>query len=254
VAYMSPEQLEGEAVDHRTDVFALGTMLYEFASKKHPFKGKSPSSTIGNILKDEPGDLSRWAITAPAGLERVIRRCLRKRREERYQSVRDLAVDIEDIYRSLSGFTQSVPTSEFRLPMSRNVGRGLFLAVQIGYVVLYGAALYHVEAIGLILSDFPFFLPKGACIATILIAAMCGVAVRLYLLSAVGFDHPEAGPKFRRLFPVLLVLDSFWASSPLFLSARIRYGVALGCVALMAYLVFSQRTLIDSIYPQRNTA
>jgi serine/threonine protein kinase len=54
VAYMSPEQLEGEPVDQRADIFAFGTMLYELAAKRHPFVGKSPSSTIGNILKGEP--------------------------------------------------------------------------------------------------------------------------------------------------------------------------------------------------------
>jgi hypothetical protein len=123
--------------------------------------------------------------------------------------------------------------------------------VQAGYLVLYGAALYHIDAIGLILSDYPFFLPQTASLATVLVAAMCGVAVRMYLLSAVGFDHPEAGRQFRRLFPALLVIDSFWAASPLLLWSKIRYGVALGCVAVMAYLAFSQRTLMDRIHPLR---
>ena len=78
---------------------------------------------------------------------------------------------------------------------------------------------------------------------------MCGLATRLYLLSAVGFNHPATGKKFRRLFPALLLLDGVGAASPLFLWRSIGYGLSLSCVAVMAYLPFSQRTLMLSAYP-----
>jgi len=254
VAYMSPEQLEGGAVDHRTDIFALGTMLYEFVAKRHPFKGKSSSSTIGNILKEEPGDLSRWGVRVPRELERVIKKSVRKNREERYQSVRDFASDIETVYQSLSGIgATSVAASEFVLPISRKLAKSLFLIIQFGYLTLYGAVFYHLDAVVRILSTDPFLYPEAAVTRTILLAAMCGVAVRLYLLTAIGFDHPDAGNKFRRLFPAILLLDGFWAASPLLLWMTIRWGVALGCAAVMAYLGFAQRTLIDSIHPDRTS-
>ena len=80
----------------------------------------------------------------------------------------------------------------------------------------------------------------------ILVTAMCGIAVRLYLLSAVGLDHPHAGPKFRWLFPPLFILDALWAASPLLLARRIGFGLALGAVAALAYLPFAQRTLMLS--------
>jgi serine/threonine protein kinase len=86
VAYMSPEQLEGDPIDHRTDIFAIGTMLCELATGTHPFKGRSPGSTIGNILKEEPASWTTGNL--PAELERVIRKCVRKKKQERYKSLR----------------------------------------------------------------------------------------------------------------------------------------------------------------------
>ena len=80
---------------------------------------------------------------------------------------------------------------------------------------------------------------------------MCGIAVRIYLICAVGWRHPAAGHKFTLLFPILLVLDSIWAAAPLLLWRRIGYGLALMGVALLAYVPFGQRTLMRTIYPRR---
>jgi hypothetical protein len=82
----------------------------------------------------------------------------------------------------------------------------------------------------------------------VLVVATCGIAVRLYLLSSVGLNHPAAGAKFQRLFPALFILDTLWAASPLLLLGKIGYGLALGSIAPLAYLPFSQRTLVQSIY------
>ena len=114
VNYMSPEQLEAEEVDHRTDVFSFGVMLYELAVGHHPFVGKSPSSTIGNILKEDPTSLARWNRQLPADLDRVIRKCVRKQRLERYQSVRELLVDVENLRRDLTS-PVAVATENFGL-------------------------------------------------------------------------------------------------------------------------------------------
>jgi predicted Ser/Thr protein kinase len=248
LAYMSPEQLEGEAVDHRADVFALGTMFYELAAKKHPFKGKSPSSTIGNILKEEPRELSEYIPAIPADVRRTIRKCMRKRPEERYQSMRELIVDLDEARRELTSPDAKSDriagaASDFAIPA--DLARFMFLLAQAGYLLLYGVAMYHVEAIGTTLSR-DFLLPAVPAVTGTIILAMCGVAVRLYLVSAVGWRHPAAWRQFERLFPAVLVLDSIWAASPLLLAQSIRYGVALSCVAVLVYMPFAQRTLLKS--------
>ena len=119
---------------------------------------------------------------------------------------------------------------------------------QLGYLALYTAAMYYIESIGVILnSDFLLSGQTGVIVTMIL--AVCGVAVRLYLISAVGWGHPAAGQNFHKLFPALLLLDSFWAASPLLLWRHIGYGIAFTCVAMLAYVPFAQRTLIRSVYP-----
>ena len=123
----------------------------------------------------------------------------------------------------------------------------MFLLTQCGYLALYGAALYHAEAIGRILAR-DFLLPEATSLAVVLVLAMCGIATRLYLLSAVGWKHPNAANQFKRLFPAILIQDAIWSAAPLLLWRSLGYGVALGCVALMAYVPFAQRTLIRSVY------
>ena len=90
VNYMAPEQLEGQPVDARTDIYALGLVLYEMATGTNPFLGRTPPSTIANILKVEAPSLRQYTPTAPAELDRILLKCLHKRPEERYQSAREL--------------------------------------------------------------------------------------------------------------------------------------------------------------------
>ena len=119
--------------------------------------------------------------------------------------------------------------------------------IQIGYLALYCSTLYYLDRLGEIFTAFAVPAPNQI-LALIIITAMWGIAVRLYLLSSVGLGHPAAGRQFQRLFPALLVLDSLWAASPLLAGMRIGFGLALAAAAGLAYLPFSQRTLIRNIY------
>ena len=134
---------------------------------------------------------------------------------------------------------------EFALP--RGSSRALFLVTQVGYLAIYCATLYHVEVLDQAL-DRILMGAAGITTPLVIVSAMCGIAVRLYLLMSVGLDHPATGLKFRRLFPVLLVLDSLWAASPMLLAQKIGNGMALASVAALVYLPFAQRTLIQSVY------
>jgi Tol biopolymer transport system component len=92
VGYMSPEQVRGHPLDSRTDIFSLGSMLYEMASGSRPFRGATSAETMTAILRDDPPAL---APAVPQALERIIRRCLEKAPEQRFQSARDLAFALE---------------------------------------------------------------------------------------------------------------------------------------------------------------
>jgi two-component system LytT family response regulator len=99
VAYMSPEQALGRDVDHRTDLFSLGVVLYEMATGRLPFPGATPSETMARILGSQPEAIARFNYDVPEALDRVVRKCLEKDRERRYQSARELLVDLKNLER-----------------------------------------------------------------------------------------------------------------------------------------------------------
>ena len=95
VGYMSPEQVRGETVDTRSDIFAFGAILYEMLTGTRAFKRSSSIETLGAILKEDPPDLTDALPNIPPALDRLTRRCLEKDRELRFQSARDLAFNLE---------------------------------------------------------------------------------------------------------------------------------------------------------------
>jgi two-component system LytT family response regulator len=103
VAYMSPEQALGRDLDHRTDLFSLGVVLYEMAAARLPFSGATASETMARILNSQPAALARYNYDIPEGLDRVVRKCLEKDRERRYQTARELLVDLKNLERDSGG-------------------------------------------------------------------------------------------------------------------------------------------------------
>ena len=94
VPYMAPEQIEGREVDSRTDIFAFGVVLFEMLSGRRPFAGDSRASLMAAIVAAEPPALSSLQPRVPASLERLIRRCLAKDPEDRWQTARDMAAEL----------------------------------------------------------------------------------------------------------------------------------------------------------------
>jgi Tol biopolymer transport system component len=92
--YMAPEQLEGEEADARTDIFALGALLHEMATGKRAFSGKTKTSLIAAIVKEQPPPIAELQPLTPAALQHVVDRCLAKDREERWQSALDVAAEL----------------------------------------------------------------------------------------------------------------------------------------------------------------
>ncbi|MCA1580880.1 MAG: protein kinase [Acidobacteria bacterium] len=104
LGYMSPEQVRGRPADARSDIFSFGAILYEMLAGQRAFRGDSAADTMSAILKEDPADLSVTNRNIAPGVERIVRHCLEKNPEQRFQSARDLAFDLE----ALSG--DSAPT------------------------------------------------------------------------------------------------------------------------------------------------
>src|SRR5271154_4631529 len=102
-SYMAPEQVRGEVVDPRTDIFAFGAVLYEMLSGKRAFRGATVPETMTAVLKEDPPDLVDTGLSVSPALDRIVRRCLEKNREQRFQSAKDLSFALA----SLSGADSS---------------------------------------------------------------------------------------------------------------------------------------------------
>lgn len=95
--YMSPEQARGREVDARTDIWSLGVVLYELLTGRVPFNGETTTDTVAAVIYQEPEPISALLPNAPTELQRILRKALQKDREERYQSVKDLSLDVKDL-------------------------------------------------------------------------------------------------------------------------------------------------------------
>ncbi len=124
--YMAPEQLEGRDADGRTDIFAFGAVLYEMATGKKAFSGRSQASLISSIMGSEPAAVSTVAATAPPTFDRVVRTCLAKDPDDRWQTARDVALQLQGIQQDRSATLPRVAAPRPRVPAG---ALGLALAV-----------------------------------------------------------------------------------------------------------------------------
>ena len=123
--YMSPEQALGKLLDHRSDLFSLGVVLYELITEKAPFGGKNFAEILNNIVHSQPTAIARLNYDAPPELERITLKCLQKSPDRRYQSARELMVDLKNLARELEHgpaaagsavFSRSEATQIFKAP------------------------------------------------------------------------------------------------------------------------------------------
>ncbi len=113
VPYMSPEQVRGEQLDARTDIFSFGCVMYEMLAGRQPFAAESAAAILSAILAHEPAPLARYSNEAPEELQRIIRKCLEKDRERRYQTMRDAAIDLDNCRRAYEASRATALQAEF---------------------------------------------------------------------------------------------------------------------------------------------
>src|SRR5437879_3537623 len=114
VGYMSPEQAQGKTneIDQRSDIFSFGCILFEAATRHKPFEGESVIKSLHKVIYEPAPQIRDLNPTAPADLQRIIRRCLAKDPEQRYQSIKEVAIELKDLRRELetgADFDTTVP-------------------------------------------------------------------------------------------------------------------------------------------------
>lgn len=165
VAYMSPEQARGKDVDHRSDLFSLGIVLYEMVTGELPFKGSSPLDTMHAIAFDEVRPVTVVRKELPGDLQRILSRCMRKRPEDRYQEAKALVEDLRRLKDSLESGSQRPITLrdrvdaalewvKFSLPLG--LGAGLLLVVVAG---LLGFLVFSEASVGSVILILLIGLP-----------------------------------------------------------------------------------------------
>jgi Tol biopolymer transport system component len=137
MGYMSPEQVRGKPADRRSDLFSFGAILYEMLSGQRAFRGDTAADTITAILTKEPPDLAQTNKDVHPGLDRIVRHCLEKNPEERFESARDVAFDLEALS-GLSGPATAVPSAAARKSRVWPLVAGAVLAT----AIVVGASAY----------------------------------------------------------------------------------------------------------------
>src|SRR5262249_133186 len=132
--YMSPEQVKGRPVDHRSDIFSFGAILYEMLSGKRAFHGESPAETLSPILKEDPPELSDTNERISPALERLVNHCLEKNPEERFHSARDLAFALEALSGTGSSFDKPATIAA---PALRSRTRERFIWIVVIAVLIF---------------------------------------------------------------------------------------------------------------------
>ena len=194
--YMSPEQARGEKVDARTDIFSLGVLLYEMIAGRAPFAGMTPADTIAAVLRDTPPPLAESAPDAPPEMERILNNALRKDRDERYQTVKELMGDLKDLTEERA-FESRLERSLVIISNEQNAGEGLQVQRKPWQEFLrrYQAAVMAQTRIAPLRGISRGFLRRheAAAVALSIVFGLVSIGVGAWLLAYI-FSTPRHNP------------------------------------------------------------
>jgi serine/threonine protein kinase/tetratricopeptide (TPR) repeat protein len=136
VPYMSPEQVQGIEVDHRSDIFSLGVVLYEMVTGQLPFRGEHEAAVIYSIINDTPEPLARYKANVPEGLQRVVDKALAKKKDERYQGVEEMTTNLCALQQQMQPVVK-MRKQRVKLPVVVGSGMVLVVLMVLGYFLLW---------------------------------------------------------------------------------------------------------------------
>lgn len=202
-------------------------------------------NTAINKIREVLGD----SASSPRFVETVARRG--------YRFLADVQSDVRADGRSGSNVPAATTTMSTSVDIPpevivhRGLVRALFGLAQLMYLIFYVEALFHWRAVDRI---EVFNIGAPLVPGVVIVTAAIGIPLRLYLLSAVGFDHQQLGAKFHKIFLGVLLLDLLWAIAPFLIVEKVGFGPAFGSTAALLYVPFAERTLVRMAYLYPGTA
>ena len=255
-AYMAPEQVLGQHVDFRTDLFAFGLLIYELATGVNPFADKTISGTFARIIESEPPVVSAVRPQSLPGLDRIVATCLRKDPLERYQSTQDLVADFEQLELELvqrrqrgSGRSEPRPTA---LGAWRSTWWRTHQVVVVGLYVVAATVAWHAKEWVKEPVTVSIFIGLGA-------GAAIGGVLRGHLVFIEYFARPQLPAERRRIARALLIVDVLMGSALVVDAVRLAawpltavLTMALGIGILLAALVLEPATTTAALEDEQS--
>ena len=259
-AYMSPEQLQGNRLDFRSDMFSFGILLLELATGAHPFEGENALQTAARILEKRPAGLDDLSRDAP-GLARIIERCLRKRPGERHNSTAELATDLREAQRGGAGPADA--TDPVRPDAPSESGATPSPLASRWWTFHQGAVIVFYAVIAFVLAwNAGTEEPLPVTLASVYVVALCAIAngvLRSHLLFTARFNtrgirsELERTRVWTRLVDGLLSVALLVAAATLIGESRLMAGIlASVAVGHAAVFLVAEPSTVRAVFPARD--
>ena len=227
--YMSPEQLEGQEADFRSDLFSFGMLFYELATGRHPFEGKTPLATVARILEGKPGRSDAAAL--PAALERILLRCLEKDPDDRFPTTEELLERLKRLESETRGHSREALASR------ESLRGGWWTFHQSAVILFYGVMVFGAWESKQAASQVPG-LPFAPLVLFFLVlgCALCNGTIRTHLLFTARFNRSAIEAELNRVGRWKQPVDGIFSLSLLLGAGLIvtKEQILAGCLAAVA--------------------